>query len=161
VISEKGVGPITDLVQGDRDDDAELKLIADAVAPLGLTATSEVMDMPGEVEHEEGYFSVKKGDDEVLQIFRGDPEDPSLKIHVIDPMFATADGAKVGSAIGMVDGDHKDMTCKVDPDSELGYITCTAPSAPKLTFVVDATKFKGKTFDPHKDGERKVVVIVR
>lgn len=160
-ISDAGVGPITDLVQGDRDDDAEQKLIADAVAPLGLTVSFEVMDMPGEVEHEEGYWSVKNGDTEVLQIFRGTDVAPELSIHVVDPMFKTRTGDHVGSDIGMVNGDHKDMTCTVDPESELGYITCTAPSAPKLTYVVDAQKFKGKKFDPYKDPTRKVVVIVR
>lgn len=160
-ITADGVGPITKLTQGDVDDEAEQKYLADAVAPLGLTVSFEVMDMPGEVEHEEGYWSVKKGDTEVLQIFRGNDADPELSIHVIDPMFTTATGDHVGSDIGMVNGDHKDLKCVVDHDSELGLITCTAPSAPKLTYVVDAQKFKGKTFDAYKDPTRKVVVIVR
>jgi hypothetical protein len=160
VVSSKGVGPITDLMQGARDDDAQRALLAKAVEPLGLTVEIAVIDLPGEIETEEGYFSVKKGDTEILQIFRGSEASPKMTVHIVDPMFGTADAIKVGDTAGTLAAKRKDVACAVDAKSPIGLLTCRSATDGGVTFVLDAQGFRGTRFDLAANADRKIVEIV-
>jgi hypothetical protein len=159
-LSSQGVGPLTDLMQGTRSDEDQAKLITDAVAPLGLTVEMAVMDLPGEVETEEGYFSVRRGNTEVLQIFRGDEAAPKMTVHVVDPMFGTADGIEVGDTAGDLAAKRKDVACTVDAKNPLGLITCRSAADGGLTFVFDAQGYRGTRFDLAANADRKIIEIV-
>jgi hypothetical protein len=165
VISQQGVGPIQDLEQTTVDADEQQKRLEGLLAPLGLTISMEVMDMPGEIEREEGYFSAKKGDKEILQIFDAAVEvNPNITIHVVDPMFATTDGIKVGDKLSVLADKRKDLACTADSDAELGFLTCKSAAEPDIVFVLDATDYKGKSGKPidlAKNADRALLEIVR
>ncbi|HEY4056130.1 MAG TPA: hypothetical protein VGM39_05950, partial [Kofleriaceae bacterium] len=63
---------------------------------------------------------------------------------VLDPMFATADGIKPGDAMSTLGDKRKDVTCTAKKDNRLGYLTCVSAAEPNLTFVAEATGYKGK-----------------
>lgn len=160
-ISERGVGPITDLSLAGKDegDEPERAKLTGLLKPIGLTVGFEVMDMPGDVETEEGYFSAKKGDQEVLQIFRTDP----VTIHVVDPMFATSDGLKVGDTGAVLAAKRKNIECRATIGDTLGDLTCRDPGEPHIVFVLAAkgVKASGKPLPVAKFADRGILQIVR
>lgn len=158
VISHKGVGPITDFkpAPGEGDEPEQQKL-AGWLTPLGLEVGFDVMDTGNDTE--EGYFSAKKGEQEVLQVFRGDP----IVVHVVDPMFKTTDGLAVGDTGAALSAKRPDIACDADPDNPLGALTCRSPGEPDVVFVLEGNGVKKwkKPIDPKRFSARKILEIVR
>ena len=111
-------------------------------------------------EREEGYFSVKRGETEVAQMFRRD--DDGLDVRVIDPVFPTADGIHAGDKAAVLFEKHPEVTCKGEPDSQLGMLQCRG-AAGDLLFVLDAENYKGKPkgkLSLQKLADRPIYMIV-
>jgi hypothetical protein len=105
-----------------------------------LKVSFEVMEYAG--EREEGYFSVKQGDDEVAQLFR--TEGDGVDVRVIGAMFPTADGVRTGDTVAALAARYPDLACEAHKDSELGLLQCRSAKAAGLVFVLDAEKYQGK-----------------
>jgi hypothetical protein len=105
-----------------------------------LKVSFEVMEYAD--EREEGYYSAKKGDDEVAQFFR--TETDGVDVRVTGPMFATADGIRPGDRLSALVAKHPDVTCEATGTSELGLLQCKTAGLPGLVFVLDAETYTGK-----------------
>jgi len=163
-ITADGVGPIAAKPKGASDDEMR-ESIAAALKPFpDLAVQFDVMETEGETE--EGYFSVKKGDKEVLQIMRPAQENGDYEFHAMDPMFSTKDGIKPTDKASTL-SKIADIKCVGMKDNKLGAITCTSAANPKLTFVINAENYKGKLTkkgDPiaiDKIADRAIFEIVR
>jgi hypothetical protein len=106
-----------------------------------FTVSFEVMEYAD--EHEEGYYSAKKGEVEVAQFFR--LENDGVDVRVTGPMFATTEGVHPGDKLSAVIAKHPDVTCEANDRSELGMLQCTTAGVPGLVFVLNARTYKGKT----------------
>jgi hypothetical protein len=164
-ISKDGVGPIVAFKGVDGDDQASIAALAKLLAGTGLAVRFEVMDLGnGEDEAEEGYYSIRQGDEEVAQVMR---TEPFMTVHVVSPRFATSDGLRVGDTLPDLAGKRNAVACQVRPGEPLGLITCRSPGEPDVVFVLDAACWKGKPppkgrpVDPMKLGACKIVEIVR
>jgi len=104
-----------------------------------LKVSFEVMEYAD--EHEEGYYSAKKGEEEVAQFFR--TETDGVDVRVTGPMFATAEGIRPGDKLSVLIAKHADVACEATK-SELGFLQCKSTGLPGLVFVLNAEKYKGK-----------------
>jgi hypothetical protein len=115
----------------------------------------------------DGYYSVKKGDTEVLQLLRPLKEAGPLMVVAVDPLIATADGIKPGDKAAVLGEKRKDVTCTAQRHSPARTLLCTSAAEPSMVFVLDASGFKEKlTDDPKpialaKVAERKIIQIYR
>jgi hypothetical protein len=105
-----------------------------------LKVSFEVMEYAD--EREEGYYSAKKGDEEVVQFFR--TETDGVDVRVTGPMFATAEGIKPGDKLSALIANRADVTCEAHDKSELGLLQCKSAGLPGLVFVLNAETYKGK-----------------
>jgi hypothetical protein len=123
--------------KGKSDDET----VADIQTKLpGFNVSFEVMEYAD--EHEEGYYSAKKGDEEVAQFFR--TETDGVDVRVTGPMFATALGVKPGDKLSATFAKDVTVACEAHDNSELGLLQCTSSREPGLIFVLDAQTYKGK-----------------
>jgi hypothetical protein len=142
-ITEAGMGPIEVKVADDSDDGIKSHL-EKALAPYPeLSVSFEVME--DENETEEGYFAVKRGETEVLQVMRPSfTGGKDLELHALDPMFQTKIGVKPGMFARELD--HiPDIACTAKKDNRLGLLTCIGKSEPKIIYVLNAQDYKGKS----------------
>jgi hypothetical protein len=117
-------------------DDIQARL---AVLP-GLKVSFAVMEYAD--EHEEGYFSVKQGEEEVAQLFR--TEGDGVDVRVLGAMFPTPDGVRTGDKAATLVSKYPDLACEAHDGSELGFLQCRSRKAAGLVFILDATKYHGK-----------------
>lgn len=133
--------------------------VADIQTKLpGFKVDFEVMEYAD--EHEEGYYSVKKGEEEVAQFFR--LENDAVDVRVMGPMFATAEGVRPGDKLSVLVAKHSDVACEAVDNSELGLLRCSSAGVPGLVFVLDAATYKGKRsgkIDAAKLAERPIFII--
>jgi len=137
-----------------QDEQATAALIEQRIGIPGTKVTFAVMDVPGEVEREEGYWSVKRGEQELIQILRvqnGAPEGPGpATVIVWTTDVATVDGIKVGDTIATVLAKHPDLTCRFRDGDDGGMIESTVPAAiqcrsmsgGELVYIPNAQKAK-------------------
>lgn len=174
LITSSGVGRFAAIrYVGDHE---TLDALSAAIADVpGLSVDFAVMDIGVSVETEEGYYSVKQGEREVLQLMR--PWVPSskphpkgqLQAHVVDPLFVTTDGVRVGDKVASLHARYKDLQCiaRNYRYDFFGVITCKSSGAPSLVFVIDAEDYRGKVTDkgraigPASIGAREIVEIVQ
>jgi hypothetical protein len=110
----------------------------------GATVGFDVMELPFVDETEEGYFSLKRGDEELAQVLRT-PDDKPASVVIWTSEIPTADGIRVGDKVDTLVGKHPDLACKVDMyGTFIGmiavYIACTSPAEPEITYFIDAGK---------------------
>ncbi len=123
--------------KGKSDEDT----VADIQTKLpDLKVSFEVMEYAN--EREEGYYSAKKGADEVAQFFRTEAD--GVDVRVTGAMFATTEGVKPGDKLSVLIAKHTDLACDAVADSELGLLQCKSAGLPGLVFVLDAENYKGK-----------------
>ena len=164
LISQAGVGPIVQFEGVANDDEASMAELRRLLAGTGLEVQFEVMDLPGEVETEEGYYSLRAGGQEVAQVMR---TEPFMRVHVVSPRFHTRDGIKVGDDLPALLAKRTAAACQVRTAEPLGLITCRSPDEPDVVFVLEASCWKGepppegKPVDTHRLGPCKIVEIVR
>jgi hypothetical protein len=116
----------------------ETEVVTDLQSKLAAyTVSFEVMEYAD--EHEEGYFSVKQGDTEIIQMFR--TENDGIDVRVMGSMIPTADGIKTGDKLSVLAAKYPALACTIHKDSEIGLLQCTAGG---LVYVLDARKYKGK-----------------
>lgn len=140
----------------------ETEVVADIQARLaalpGLKVSFAVMEYAD--EHEEGYFSVKQGEEEVAQLFR--TEGDGVDVRVFGAMFPTPDGVRTGDKAAALVARYPDLACEAHDGSELGLLQCRSRKAAGLVFILDATKYKGKRrgkLDVTKLGDRPIFMI--
>ena len=157
-ITMSSVGRLRRLEWWKQREDENAKLIQAALAPdlPGIATRFEVMDIPGEVETEEGYWSVRRGDKEIVQVIRrtGDPDTqlPAAMI-VWTPEVPTYDGTKVGDTLGAALAKHADIVCTNTPgqliaEAVAADVQCQSPTEPSIVYILDANKKKLKTGKP-------------
>lgn len=138
IIGKDGLSVMPSYNRKGKSDD---ETVADIQTKLpDLKVSFEVMEYAD--EHEEGYYSAKKGDEEVAQFFR--TETDGVDVRVTGPMFATAEGIRPGDKLSVLIAKHADVTCEAIAKSELGFLQCKSAGLPGLVFVLDAEKYKGK-----------------
>lgn len=154
VISPNGIGKLQRLAWDKQDEEATATLIANALSPdlAGITVKFSVLDVPGEVEREEGYWAVKRGETEVIQVLRvsGEPNGPAAMIAWTADV-ATADGVKVGDPLSRVLAKHADLACTNDAenlivDTVQADLQCTTGDG--LVYLLDPNKQKIKGGKP-------------
>lgn len=147
VLTREGLGPLQGVDWSKHDGDGTVKVIQDALAPLmpGITTAFDVMDVPGEVEHEEGYLSVKRGEKELVMVL----SDTVPTILVWTPEIPTDEGIKVGDTVATVLAKHPNLHCANDPGALIAEmvaadIKCDDKDAPGMLYVLDPNKKKLK-----------------
>jgi hypothetical protein len=149
-ITRAGVGRLGRLEWWAQKEAATAQKIQQALADLpGITVTFEVLDVPGEVEREEGYWRVARGDVLLAQVLRNEHETGKAPAAVIvwTAELATADGVRVGDRIGKVLAKHAHLRCENTPggliaDAVAADITCRSAREPEIIYILDATKQK-------------------
>ena len=131
------------------DEEATAKAIASKIGLPGVEASFDVMDVAGEVEREEGYISVKRGEKELVQLLRtmasADAAGP-LAVVVWTDEVPTADGIKVGDTFATLAAKHPDVKCKAGAIAEIVYadILCRDAKEKELGYLISAEKTKVK-----------------
>jgi hypothetical protein len=137
------------------DEDATAKSIEKKIGLPGVAASFDVMDIGGEVEREEGYISVKRGEKELVQLLRtmasADAAGP-LAVVVWTDEVPTADGIKVGDTFATLVAKHPDVKCKSGAIAEIvsADILCRDPKEKELGYLFspEKTKVKGGKVSP-------------
>jgi hypothetical protein len=131
------------------DEEATAKAIEKKLGLPGIVVSFDVMDVPGEIEREEGYWSVKRGETEIIQLLRtmpvADQEGP-LAVVVWTDEVATADGIKVGDTFATLVAKHPDVKCKAGAIADLvqADILCRDPKEKELGYLMSRDKAKVK-----------------
>ncbi|MBP9086265.1 MAG: hypothetical protein KBG15_09100 [Kofleriaceae bacterium] len=165
VISDRGVGRFA----GHKyvDDVATLASLRAAIGDVADMAIEfAVKDIGVEVETEEGYFSVRLADREVLQLMR--PAEPGqlLTAEVVDPVFVTATGIRVGDNVNKLASAYPGLQCVARKSDAVGLLSCRSGKSPALVFGIDATGYRGKSsnrgvaLSKRSIAGRKIFVIV-
>jgi hypothetical protein len=150
-ISRGGVGKIGKLEWWKDDETTVAAKIEKALAELsGVKVSFDVMDVPGEVEREEGYFSVKRGGKEIAQVFRQynaiEQQGPAAVV-VWSPDIPTYDGTRVGDKVSTVIAKHEDFVCAMSDDKMVAEfvsadLTCISIAEPEITYIVSPKGIK-------------------
>lgn len=164
-ISRAGVGTLGKLEWWKLDNDEVFKRIAAGMGLPGATVGFDVMELPFVDETEEGYFSLKRGDEELAQVLRT-PDDKPASVVIWTSEIPTADGIRVGDKVDALVAKHPDLGCKVDMyGTFIGmiavYIACTSPAEPEITYFIDAGKqiFKNGKIAPKQLANLAIVGI--
>jgi hypothetical protein len=110
VIGERGVGRFV----GHKyvDDVVTLASLRAVIADVAdMSVEFAVKDIGDEVETEEGYFSVRIADREVLQLMRPAEQGQLLSAEVVDPVFVTTAGIRVGDKVKKLAAAYPGLTC--------------------------------------------------
>jgi hypothetical protein len=131
------------------DETATAKEIEKKLGLPGVTVSFDVMDVAGEVEREEGYWSVKRGEKELVQALRtmsGPDEAGPLAVVVWTEEIPTADSIKVGDTFATLIAKHPDVKCKADGIADTVYadIVCTDAKEKELGYLISPDKAKIK-----------------
>jgi hypothetical protein len=147
-LTHDGIGSLQRFAWSKQDENATAELIQKALAPAlpGIATKFDVIDVPGEVEREEGYWSVKRGDKELVQVLRTANDGPAAMI-AWTPEILTADGTKVGDTVATLVAKHPALACAADPrnliaDTVAASATCSDKGEPGIVYVLDASKRK-------------------
>jgi hypothetical protein len=143
-ISRAGVGTLGKLEWWKLDNDEVYRRITDGMGLPGATVGIDVMELPFVDETEEGYFSMKRGDEELAQVLRT-PDDKPAAVVVWTSEIPTVDSIRVGDHVDALLAKHPDLSCKVDMYGTFihmiaVYIACTSPAEPEITYFIDAGK---------------------
>lgn len=164
LVSQDGVGAIGRFEGVADDDEASMAALRRRLAGTGLEVQFEVMDVGGEVETEEGYYSLREGGQEVAQVMR---TEPFMRVHAVSPRFHTRDGIKVGDDLPALLAKRTAAACQVRTAEPLGLITCRSPDEPDVVFVLEASCWQGEPppegqpVDTHKLGPCRIIELVR
>lgn len=165
VISDRGVGRFAG--HNYVDDVVTLASLRTAIGDVAdMSIEFAVKDIGDEVETEEGYFSVRLADREVLQLMR--PAEPGqlLSAEVVDPIFVTAAGIRVGDNVKKLGLVYRDLQCVARKSDAVGMLTCRSGKLPTYVFGIDATGYRGKSSNrgvavaKRAIAKRKIFVIV-
>ena len=164
-ISRAGVGKLGKLEWWKLDNDEIFRRINSGMGLPGAAAGFDVMELPFVDETEEGYFSLKRGDEELAQVLRT-PDNKPASVVVWTREIPTADGIRVGDKVDALLAKHPDLSCKVDMyGTFIGmiavYIACTSPAEPEITYFIDAGKqmFKNGKIAPKQLANLAIVGI--
>jgi hypothetical protein len=168
-VSRQGLGPLGKFEWWKQDEDATAKKIATALAALpGISVTFDVMDVPGDVEREEGYWSVKRKDTELVAVLRqeGDKGETPAAVIVWTAEIPTDDGTRVDDKLGAVVARHADLACTYDADGMVAGLVaaplqCHSAAAPEIIYLVKPPNKEPKTgaLDAKKHGDLEVAGI--
>jgi hypothetical protein len=168
-LSRQGLGPLGRFEWWKQDEDATAKRIATALAALpGITVKFDVVDVPGEVEREEGYWSVRRKDDELVAVLRqsGDKGELPAAVIVWTAEIPTDDGSRVTDKLSAVLARHPDLACTFAPDGMVAEtiaapLQCHSAAAPELVYLVKPPKKdpKAGALDAKKLGDLAVAGI--
>jgi len=131
------------------DEAATAKAVEKKIGLAGVAASFDVMDVAGEVEREEGYISVKRGEKELVQLLRTmaspDAAGP-LAVVVWTDEVSTADGIKVGDTFATLAAKHPDVKCKAGAIADIVYadILCRDAKEKELGYLISPDKAKVK-----------------
>jgi len=153
-ISSKGLSTLGRYEWWKHDDQETLALLRQRIALPDVTVsivTLEV-DREGYVKHTARYWSIKRGDKEIIQVFRdegGAPEGPRpVKVVVLSADVPTDDGIKVGDKASTVFARHPDVRCRILVDATIAltitsYRACAGFPGGELVYVLSE---RGKKF---------------
>jgi hypothetical protein len=164
-ISQRGVGPIVDFRGVEADDQASIAALQELLGGSGLEVSFEVMDIgTDEVEAEEGYYSIRKGEEEIAQVMR---TEPFMTVHALSPLYATRDRISPGSKLPALAAARPSVACTASATEGLGAVICRTAEEPDVVFVMTAACHGGelpRTATPvavAKLGDCEIVEIVR
>ena len=147
--NKDGLSTLGKLLWNKQDETATAELIQKKIGLPGVRVSFDVMDVPGEVETEEGYWSVKRGDKEIIQVLRASqgPDEGPAAVVIWTPEIATTDGIKVGSTVGDLLAKHADIACHgVMVASTVGAdLICRSAAEKHIGYFINAEKAKGQT----------------
>jgi hypothetical protein len=156
VISRAGVGTLGKLEWWKLDNEEIFKRMRTGIPLPGATASFDVMELPFVEETEEGYFSMKRGEEELLQVLRTHDDKPASVV-VWSPEIPTSAGIRVGDKVDALIAKRPDVACTVDMfGTFIGmiavYIDCASPAEPEIRYFVDPGKqtFKNGKIDTKK-----------
>jgi hypothetical protein len=143
-----GLSSLGKMKQGD-DEATTGKAIEKKIGLPGVAVSFDVMDVAGEVEREEGYWSVKRGEKEIIQALRtmsGPDEAGPLAVVVWTEEIPTADGIKVGDTVATLAAKYPDLKCESGGIAETVYadIICRNPKEKELGYLISPDKVKLK-----------------
>jgi hypothetical protein len=171
VLTRDGIGPLQRLAWAKQNEQKIADVIQDALEPLlpGIATRFDVLDVPGEVETEEGYWSVKRGETELVMVLRDHSTDEPRPVVMIvwTPDIPTEDGTKVGDSVATVLAKHPKLACANHPQALIvGTVgadaTCEDKDAPGVLYVLDARKRKlpRGALTPSKIKDVSIVALV-
>jgi len=168
-ITRAGVGALRKFEWWKQDETATAALVDRALAGVAdAKACFEVMDVPGAVEREAGYFASRRGEREPVPVQRASSENGEAPAVVIvwTPEIPTDDGIRVGSKVSEVAAKHADLACTYERDGLIAdtvaaSLLCTSKAAPEIRYVisVEKTKLKDGPVTLDKIANQPVVAI--
>lgn len=140
VISRGGVGTLGKLEWWKLENEELVARVQKAIPLKRATVSFEVMELPFHGEAEEGYFSIKRGDEELAQVLRTHDDKPAAVV-VWTNEVPTADGIRVGDKMEALVARRPDLACTVDMmgtfvEMVAVYVACTSPKEPEITYFI-------------------------
>jgi hypothetical protein len=140
---------LSKLMWNKQDENATAAIIQKKIGLPDVTVSFDVMDVPGEVETEEGYWSVKRGDKEIVQVLRASigPDEGPAAVIVWTPEVPTVDGIKVGDTVATLQAKHADLACHgtTIASTVSADTACRSASEKHIAYFLDAETAKGQT----------------
>jgi hypothetical protein len=137
VITKNGIGPLQRF-NSLKDEKETAALIQKTLEPLLSGITTTVDKMGAEGNEKKSYFSVKRGDKEIVQVL------PGLEAVMLayTPEITTEDGTKVGDTVGDVMPKHASLMCFNDPAEPISGmvrvdVVCFDKAQTGLLYVID------------------------
>lgn len=140
VISRGGVGTLGKLEWWKLENEELIARIQKAIPLNGATVGFDVMELPFHGEAEEGYFSIKRGEEELVQVLRTHDDNPAAVV-VWTKEIPSADGIRVGDKMEALAAKRPDLKCTVDMmgtfvEMVAVYVACTSPKEPEITYFI-------------------------
>jgi hypothetical protein len=169
--ADGGLSTLGRLEWHDMDELAVATVIKDRIGMPGVTVSVDVVVVPAHhVTGKESYWSIKRGDQEIIQGLRGldgAPEGPRpAKVVVVTPEVPTVDGIKVGDTVATLQTRFPDLACR-NRDDEWTFVTVranvecrTLRGGIDLAYIVDARGKKKLKFGDVKPSAIKTLGIV-
>lgn len=141
VITRGGVGTFGKVDWSKLDNDALIARVKTAIPLRDATVSFDVMELPFHGETEEGYFSIKRGEEELAQVLRTHDDKPAAVV-VWTNEIPTAQGIRVGDKVDTIVAKRPDLACTVDMmgtfvEMIAVYVACTSPAEPEITYFID------------------------
>ena len=162
ISNKDGLSTLGKLMWNKQDETATAAIIQKKIGLKDVTVSFDVMDVPGEVEREEGYWSVKRGDKEIIQVLRAEqgPDEGPAAVIVWTNDVSTVDGIKVGDTVATLQAKHPDLACHgtTIAGTVSADIACRSASEKHIAYFLNAEKAKGQT-KPAKLADVDIVAI--
>lgn len=148
VLTRDGFGPLQRLAWDKQSENETAAVITNTLSSVlpGITTGLHFLPVPGKPDVKHGYWSVKRGDKEILQVLGKHPSgegsiSPAVLVLWI-PEITTVNGVKVGDTVGELMKHNPVLYCFKDPNEPINglvpaNVTCHDKREPGIVYILD------------------------